>query len=197
VIPNLVSYLTTDIAWSCRFPFVTSPGHRELASWIAWPTDYWTGNFPAGERAIGLTVATVICWLWCAWFYRAARSSWRWLQRRTPWPWSDRELWLSGVSCALICGIAPASRMWMANVRFLEDICGGVTLGALGAGFWLMTRSGSRAARQLASTTYALLALYTVIVGVCLSFTGHTDNFEKQNPELFKHMRDQLSLCAS
>lgn len=197
ILPNIVSYLTSDVAWTCDFPFARLPLQRSLTTLITWPIDYNLGNYPMGERAAGVLVASSICWLWGVWFWRAAASV---MERITPVrarTWSNDELWLLGCSIALVCGILPATTMWMATMRFLEDACGGILLGSIGAGFWLLTRMRRRTTRLFWKCAYAGLAVYSIGVGVCLGFTGHIENFGRQNPVLFTTLAQRVSVCTA
>lgn len=201
-LPNVVSYLTSEIRWSCAFPFARLPRERHLTSLITWPDDYDTGDRWNGETAAGILIAMTICWFWLAWIWRAADGVRR---RRLGAVGTEgeavahRELWLVLVSLAAICSLAPASRMWMANMRFLQDAAGGLLLGALGAAFWLFGREHIVAARarlrRALLTLYAVLALHTAFVGVCLGFTGHTDSFFTENEALSRYLVKHLSIC--
>lgn len=199
VLPNIVSYLTSDVEWSCKFPFARLPMGRELTTLIRWPRDYDIGDWDKGERTGGILFATSICWLWCLWLWRAARGAGRALRRpATPASVSTGELWLLGCAIALVLGLAPATRMWMANQRFLQDAAGGIVIGALGAGIWLLKSaqpSKRLVRRALANGLFVVLALHTIITGLCLGFTGHMDNFRQENPALFERLEERLSVC--
>ncbi|MET0385440.1 MAG: hypothetical protein ABW321_05750, partial [Polyangiales bacterium] len=131
--PNVVSYLSSDHSWSCRFPFVKLPRERALTPLIEWPDDYDIGNWDKGERTSGILAGMSICWLWLTWWWRAADSGMRVRARvlldrggSRSLAFSQRELWWLGVSTAMVCALLPASRMWMANMRFLQDAAGGI-----------------------------------------------------------------------
>jgi len=198
ILPNVVSYLTTELAWSCKFPFVRVPMERELTHLIAWPDDYDIGDWEHGERTAGILLAIPVCWLWSLWLWRLLRSGVRSSQLPVQLSLSSRELWLLGCSSALLCGLAPASRMWMANARFLQDAAGGLLLGAIGAGFWLLARTHTEApsiSRTLGAGVFAASSLHSIFVGVCLGFTGTLDNFVRENPDLFDYFVRTLSVC--
>jgi hypothetical protein len=192
-LPNLFSYAGAELSWSCKFPFVRLPSERHLSTLIVWPSDYDTGAGENGERVGGLLVATVFCWLWCIWPARALFGL-----KRT----SRRELWLMLCALALIASFAPASRMYLASMRYLEDAAAGVLLGAIAAGFWLLRpsqardREAGRARRWLAPTLYAGLALHSIFVGAALGFTGYADSFRKENKALFAQLERKLSVCG-
>ncbi|MEY4579953.1 MAG: hypothetical protein RL701_4656, partial [Pseudomonadota bacterium] len=42
---------------------------------------------------------------------------------------------------------------------------------------------------------YATLALYSIVVGLCLGFSGMTNNFQHQNPKLYAELVQSLSIC--
>jgi len=195
IIPNIVSYLLSELGWSCQFPFVDLPVHHKLTSWITWPRSYNTGSYELGERTAGILLTTSICWLWVVWLGRGVCALVKRAALRRSCSWSTSERWLVGCSIALICGLAPAARMWMATMRFLEDACGGVLLGAFAAGFWMITRPQRTPLRNLSKVTYLGLGLYSVFVGICLGFTGPYNNFIHRNPELFQWLVHKLSVC--
>jgi hypothetical protein len=198
VLPNLVSYLSSEVAWSCAFPFASLPGERELTQRIIWPEDYDTGEHPKGERVSGILIATTVSWLLVFWLWRSARATpaaLRSLQLRI----SSSELWLLACALALLLGMAPASRMWMANSRFLQDGMAGILLASTLAAFWLVRRRrrGLRPLTAVASVCYVSLALHTIGVGVLLGFTGHMENFRRENKPLFETLRRDMSVCAT
>jgi hypothetical protein len=197
-LPNLFSYAGAELSWSCKFPFVTLPSQRHLSTLFAWPSDYDTGEAENGERVGGLLVATIFCWLWSVWLYRAfVRLKHKGRGER----FSTRELWLVLCSIALIASLAPASRMYLASMRYLEDGAAGVLFGAIVAGFWLLRpsqardREASRLRRWLAPALYASLALHSIFVGAALGFTGYADSFRKENRALFAQLERKLSVC--
>jgi hypothetical protein len=208
-LPNVVSYLSAELHWSCKFPFVTLPEKRYLSTWITWPSDYDVGEGWNGERAGGVLVATTICWLWLAWLWRAGvwlrhkYRGWR-VRLSVPAPFSNRELWWVLCSLAAIAAAAPASRVYLASMRYLEDAASGMLMGAIAAGFWLLRPARARAdgrgarvyRRLLGPALYTALALHTLFVGVCLGFTGYADAFPKENARLIGQLQRKLSVCG-
>ena len=208
-LPNVVSYLTSKLKWSCEFPFAILPMKRTLTHWISWPEDYDTGDWDKGERSAGLIWAMRVSFLWAVWLVRGAVVAARRIARTRPpsdalpMAFSQRELFLFASAAACACALLPASRMWMANMRFLQDAAGGIQLGAIGAAFWLVRRRAVRAGplarvqRAAGGLLFAGLSLHSIVVGVLLGFTGHMNNFEEENPELFKHLQEELSVCSA
>ena len=200
-LPNLASYLGAAVQWSCEFPFVWLPEQRELSSLITWPSDYDLGDAENGERVGGVLVATTLCWLWGVWLWRAGR--WVCLKYRrgvAPKTSSQRERWLILSACAVITSGAPASRLYLASMRYLEDAASGLLLGAIAAGFWLVRPPAARTPaaarrRRLGPVLFGSLGLHTVFVGVCLGFTGYADTFRKENAVLFRELQRKLSVC--
>ncbi|MEY4581052.1 MAG: hypothetical protein RL701_5755, partial [Pseudomonadota bacterium] len=198
ILPNIVSYLTSDVSFSCEFPFARLPTERKLTRLILWPGDYDAGDWERGERTAGLLIATSICWLWLVWMWRGARNGLRAYVRPAPITLSTRELWLLGCAFSLMLALAPATRMWMANTRFVEDALGGILLGSIAAGFWLIERtrrSSFSITRALGPSLYAAFGVHTIVIGVCLGFTGYMDNFGHANPQLFEQLVHELSFC--
>jgi hypothetical protein len=37
--------------------------------------------------------------------------------------------------------------------------------------------------------------VHTIVIGVCLGFTGYMDNFGHTNPQLFEQLVHELSFC--
>lgn len=205
-LPNLVSYLTSELHWSCAFPYVRLPRERHLTDLITWPEGYDTGERWNGETAAGILVATTICWFWGAWLLRAilslsrgrhARDITRDSTQTASVSLSTRELWLLMSSVGAICALGPASRMWMANMRFLQDAAGGILLGALGGAFWLLNWNRNSPTNQRVPflVLYSILAIHTCFIGVCLGFTGHTDSFISENKPLSRTLVKNLSIC--
>jgi hypothetical protein len=196
--PNIVSYLSSDVAWSCDFPFARLPMERELPKLIRWPDDYDIGDYEKGERAAGIFVATTVCWLLWLWLWRAARALRLRLGQHAP-RMSDSELLFTGAGLAMLLTMAPASRMWMANMRFLQDGMGGLLLLTTMTVFWALRRTHAPhlwPLRKTFNVVFVGLALHTIVTGVCLGFTGHMDNFEGENPRLFSRLSDELSVCG-
>ena len=206
-LPNVVSYLTSTVKWSCHFPFATLPMHRTLPTWISWPEEYDVGDWDKGERTAGLVRAMTVCLLWGVWVVRAAIVARRRIAHtplsRTSMTaaFNQRELFLVTCACCCMCALLPASRMWMANMRFLQDAAAGIQLGAIGAAFWLVrpharaVEPRSRLRRAGGSLLFAGLGLHTIVVGVLLGFTGHMNNFEEENPDLYHRLEKKLSVC--
>jgi hypothetical protein len=199
-LPNLASYFGAAISWSCKFPFVRLPEHRQLSSLFSWPSDYDVGDAENGERVGGVLVATTVCWLWSVWIWHA--YSWARLKYKSGVArvtLSQRELWLFLCACAVIASAAPASRLYLASMRYMEDAASGMLLGAIAAGFRLLRPSpdprGAPTRRLLGPLLYGSLGLHTVVVGVCLGFTGYADTFRKENTALFRELERKLSVC--
>lgn len=197
-LPNLFSYAGAELSYSCKFPYVRLPSQRHLSTLFSWPDDYDTGDAENGERVGGVLVATIICWLWSVWLVRAL--IWLKQKRQGAKPmlaFSTRELWLMACSLAAVASIAPASRLYLASMRYLEDASSGVLLGAIGAGFWLLrpSQARNRFRRRLAPVLFAGLAVHSIFVGLALGFTGYADSFRKENMALFAELERTLSLC--
>jgi hypothetical protein len=203
LLPNLVSYLGAPLRWSCHFPFARLPIDRHLTKLISWPAAYDVGDYDNGERIAGVLVATNYSWLAVLWLMlpaiarlRSRRQNDDVIRKRS---WSATERWALLCGFASTCALLPVFRMYMANMRFLEDGIGGLLIASMLGGFWLIRRSRNNVThpvlRALGPTTYVLLALHSIVIGLCLGFSGHVDNFETQNPELFGTLKDQLSVC--
>ena len=202
LLPNLVSYLGAELAWSCRFPFARLPKHRDLTSLISWPVDYDVGDWDKGERVAGVLVTTTFCWLTAIWLWRAFDA---FRQMAKPdGPHHPRlglcrsDLWVLLCSCACMVSLAPASRMYMANMRFLEDAAGGLILASVLAGFWLLRRTQRSARlwlRAVGRGLYVGLAAHTIVIGLFLGFSGYMNNFQLENPQLHAWLRERLSTC--
>jgi hypothetical protein len=203
ILPNIASYLFAELEWSCRFPFVKLPMHRVLWSFIRWPADYDVGAYAFGERVGGLLVTTSWCWLLGVCFWPLARGVTR-IVRRGPRAvhvgLSDLSVWLVLCAFAGTLSLAPALRAFMACMRYLEDPAGGLLIAAMVAGFWLLRRSRRsehKLVAPLARVLFVGLAAHTVIVGVCLGFSGHIDNFRLSNPKLHAQLVEELSFCPT
>ena len=104
-------------------------------------------------------------------------------------------------SLAAIASLVPASRMYLASMRYLEDAAAGVLFGAIGVGFWLLRpsqardREASRARRWLAPALFIGLAAHSIFVGVALGFSGYSDSFREENNALFAQLERKLSVC--
>jgi hypothetical protein len=201
VLPNLVSYAFAELAWSCRFPFASLPMHRHLSELITWPADYDVGNYELGERVAGVFVSATWCWLLALWVWRLIRGLW--LRARRPAGslherLSHAALWTLLCSLATVCSLLPALRMWTGSMRYLEDAIGGLLIAAMLAGLWLLRRtdrSSNSVVAVLGRATYVVLAIHTIVVGLCLGFSGHTDNFRHSSPVIYQKLVDALSIC--
>jgi hypothetical protein len=200
-LPNLMSYLFAELNWSCRFPFAKLPMLRHLSSLITWPIDYDVGNYELGERVGGMFIMTSICGLLGVWLWRPVRALAQRVRRGAPMllsTFSQTELWLVLCSLSVAFSMLPALFMYLAAMRYLEDAIGGLVLASILAAYWLM-RQGKLLSRPLAHALavalYVLLGAHSVFVGLCLGFSGHTDNFPHENPRLYQTLVDELSVC--
>jgi hypothetical protein len=48
----------------------------------------------------------------------------------------------------------------------------------------------------MARVCYVFLALHTIGVGILLGFTGHMDNFRRENKHLYEYLQRDLSVCS-
>jgi hypothetical protein len=198
--PNVMQYLSANLEWSCEFPFVRIPLTQTLSTWIRWPDDYDIGDYDKGERVAGLFVGTAWCWMLLVWGWRGIVSIRGLMTHGRTGGLSRTELWLLLCSGAMLLAMIPASRMYMSNMRFLEDGVGSPLLAASLAALWMLRytrQTRSSALRRVASFGYVSLAAYTIFLGVCLSFSGHYDNFEHANERLFKRLYDTFSICPN
>jgi hypothetical protein len=199
VLPNIYSFLFAELDWSCRFPFAQISVHRVLPKYIIWPLDYDIGAWDLGERVSGLFVIAPVLWLSFL---------------IVPWPFRYVSRRLQGLAhaphlsaaqgCMLICGLCcwfsllPALTSYTASMRYLEDPAGGAMLLPYLACFPYLRRGHSKArgvAGWVVPGLYATLALYSIGVGLCLGFSGMTNNFQHQNPKLYAELVQSLSIC--
>lgn len=201
VLPNLVSYLTAGLDWRCSFPYVILSLTRIPTPLITWPADYDLGGWVLGERVGGVLVVTPFCWLigWLPvrWLLRSFRRR-RQLQGGETPVCSKLECWAIACGLAITLSLVPALGAYTASMRYLEDAGGGLLLAASVAGFALLrtSRASSRGASWLGATAFTGLALYTIFVGVCLGFTGHAENFIRENQPLFLELLTRFSVCT-
>jgi hypothetical protein len=194
---NLVTYFGAQLAWSCHFPFVTLPVSRSLPAWIEWPPGYDVGPLH-GERAAGMFVTTTFLWLLAAWLWPALRASWhafRHERRSCSIVVPNVDLWLLSCSLSVVLSLGPALFMYLSVMRYVEDAIGGLLIGATLAGLWWIRRTARSPASALARTLYVALAAHTIVVGLCLGFTGHNDNFQRENRALFRTLVERYSVC--
>ncbi|HKP63841.1 MAG TPA: hypothetical protein VJV78_44205 [Polyangiales bacterium] len=199
ILPNIVSYLFAELEWSCRFPFARLPMLRQLTSWIEWPVTYDVGAYEAGERVAGLLVTTSWSWLIAVWVWPTLKAAARFVRsgpQAVTLGLGDPALWLVSVSLCSVVSIAPSLFVFMGSMRYLEDPAGGVLIIATIACFWLLRRAQRPVPRALARLLVISVVLHTVVVAVCLGFSGHFDNFRQMNPLLFQRLFDTYSLCA-
>jgi hypothetical protein len=199
VLPNLYSFLLSELDWSCRFPFVQVSVHRILPTWIDWPSDYDVGAWAMGERASGMFVIAPIVWLAALLLLWPCQRVWR---RRRRLPTLNN---LSGIqTCMLVCGLCcvlsllPALTSFTASMRYLEDPFGGAVLASYLVCFPHFCRGRARrrsVSAWIVPSLYAALALYSIGIGLCLGFSGVTNNFPRQNPQLYDELVRSLSVC--
>ncbi|HEY2735245.1 MAG TPA: hypothetical protein VGI70_14715, partial [Polyangiales bacterium] len=199
LLPNLQSYLFAELEWSCQFPFARLPVLRERWSFITWPFDYDMGAYAVGERVAGLFITATICWLLCLYVGWLVRAGIRLLTRgphRLRIGMSHAELWLALCSLSLALAMGPALLMWLAAMRYLEDAIGGLLIASILAGYGMMRSAQSDRSTRIASRAlFALLGAHTIFVGLCLGFSGHADNFIRENPALYQTLSARLSVC--
>jgi hypothetical protein len=85
-----------------------------------------------------------------------------------------------GTALALL----PALGLWMATMRYLEDVIGGAVLASLLCA-WVTLRhveGTSRGLQRLAALAFQASALLTLLMGVLLGFEGYLDHYRAQNP---------------
>jgi hypothetical protein len=92
---------------------------------------------------------------------------------------------------------------WLAafgcTMRYLADVSSGLALSGMLGAWWLTDRAQERhrALRIVAVAAIATLALWTVVMGGLLGFTGYIDHFRRHNPELLDRLDSALSVCRS
>jgi hypothetical protein len=197
---NLYSYLLRPLRMSCRFPFVKAPWNIDAAgfpSWLRLREGYGTA-----EPAAGVLIA--IPWVWLG--LGALPTIVRDLRRRRRAA-GDAGLDQHGRATAwcllaflLVANISilPVMPLFIATMRYIEDISAGITLfGILGA-WTLYSRVKSRP--RVGPAVLALevvVGTLTIAIGVLLGFHGYDNHFQKFNPPLWEHLVRTLSLCQS
>jgi len=90
---------------------------------------------------------------------------------------------------------------WLAafacTMRYIADVSTGLALSGLLGAWWLAGRARGHhpALRILLVTAIVALALWTVVIGGLLGFTGYIEHFQKFNPALMDRLQASLSLC--
>ncbi|HVZ33051.1 MAG TPA: hypothetical protein VG963_11530, partial [Polyangiaceae bacterium] len=176
---NAYSYALRPPHIDCNFPWL----HAPVAPHSALPRALRRAGYTVYEPLAGLfrTTPVSVFLLFPPLF---------WLQRRlgrggTSSSPFGAEL---GALLALFLGTAlallPALGLWMATMRYLEDVIGGVVLASLLCA-WATLRhfeGASHGLRRLAGIAFLACALLTMLMGVLLGFEGYLDHYRAQNP---------------
>ncbi len=205
VLSNAYSYLLRKVPKTCEFPFVHTPWYLEAR---AFPR---TWSLPAGyeapEPVAGMLRVTPFVWLAFAALILAAVSAAKGLTTRLARRLESSEIPLAGpheiwgitvfLTSALVA-IGPAWGMWMATMRYMEDMIGGIVLAATLGGWALLewSKQVPRAWRYALNASYTLVVLFSVVASSLFGFLGYYDHFETNNPKLWKSLQQGASMCA-
>jgi hypothetical protein len=195
IVANLYSYLIRPMKLTCRFPFLDTPEEwtSDLPKWIDFPSNYsWhessAGIFVTAPWAcLGALMLVYLTILLIRRTVPRARS----IEGSVNWTF------LFCVAAALILAMAPAAAilgMWLATMRYQADIGSGVMLlGAIGCWSWVY-RTPWRRVRTVGVAACALLGAATIIMGLLMGFRGYSNQFERNNPSLYKKLA-RLEVC--
>jgi len=182
-LPNLYSYALRPPVWDCHFPWLHAPyaPPHPVPRWLL-PPHYVTYEPLAGllrTTPFGvLLLALPVLWLG----RRLRRGA-------TQEPLLGRELGVLLVAfLGAVLALAPALGLWMATMRYLEDVVAGFVLAATVCGWaglrWVAGQP--RWARALAHGAFHVGALLTLVAGVLLGFESYLNHYPDHNPSYVK-----------
>jgi hypothetical protein len=181
---NVYSYALRSPAYSCAFPWLHAPyaPQAPLPRGMGWPL-----NYVAYEPLVGMLRTTPLGVMLLG---PPAISLWRRLRPAAP-----REALLGrelrvllvaflGASLALL----PALGLWMATMRYQEDVIAGFVLAAVLCAWatlrWAATQP--RWVRVLGNTIFQGTGLLTLVAGVLLGFEGYLNHYATHNPQYLR-----------
>jgi hypothetical protein len=176
---NAYSYALRAPHIDCSFPWL----HAPVAARSALPRALRRAGYTVYEPLAGLFQTTpVSVFLLCPPVFWLRRRLGRGSASSSP---IGAEL---GALLAMFLGTAlallPALGLWMATMRYLEDVIGGVVLASLLCA-WVTLRhleGACRGLRRLAASAFHASVLLTLLMGVLLGFEGYLDHYRAQNP---------------
>ncbi len=190
LLPNLYSYALRSFETSCEFPYVFQAWHQGAGAFpngFRLPSDYmaeepvigWLRAVPSSwllpfafllvPRPLGLDARRTRAYLWCLVCFAALAS-------------------LSGV---------VALGLYLATMRYLNDVSFGIVLLALLGGFALRSHRLGRYTPRFTSALFATLGVVSIVFGVLIGYQGYNRHFELFNAPLDDELKASLSLCAS
>jgi hypothetical protein len=107
------------------------------------------------------------------------------------------SLWC-GVAFAVIgtVTILPVAALFIATMRYLVDVIGGVTLFCTWTAFWWYTMARrSRWLRYGVAILSVALGTATIAIGCLLGYEGYNGQFRSHNPKLHERIVKVLSRC--
>ena len=201
--PNVYSYLFRPLARSCHFPFASTIADLRLH---AFPRGFVVPDgYLLAEPVAGIILTAPWSWLAPVGWWAGLRALLR--ARRAPAlvdqpgdPAQRGLMW--GALCFATLAVVTALP-WLAafgcTMRYLADISSGLALSGMLGAWWLTDRARERHRALLILVVAALvvLALWTVVMGGLLGFTGYIEHFRRYNPQLLDRLDSALSVCRS
>ncbi len=191
IYPNLYSYFLRPLKVTCRFPFLDAPQDwtTELPKWLRSPADYSWHESSAG---IFLS-APWTCLALIALLYLGISLVRPTLRRWVGFPSTGPVNWIRFfcITAALIMATAPTLAslgLWLATMRYQVDYCSGLMfLGTIGCWLWVH-RLPWRSLRTAGVAVCAFIGAASLIMGLLLGFRGYYNQFERNNPRLYKEL---------
>jgi hypothetical protein len=176
---NIYSYLLRAPHIDCRFPWL----HAPVAPHSALPLALRRVGYLVYEPLAGLLQTTPVSVF-------LLHPPLFWIRRRLGRGSASSAIFGAelGALLAMFLGTAlallPALGLWMATMRYLEDVIGGVILASMLC-VWVALRHVAGAARglqRLAAIAFQASALLTLLMGVLLGFEGYLNHYRAHNP---------------
>jgi len=195
---DVYSYLLRPLRRLCLFPFA-------IAVWNIGAKGFPNGfhlqpGYSTSEPVAGVLHAFPWIWLGIPAALLVGHEWWRRLRGPTGGGLTQDErarVWcLVGFLAAATLPLVPVLALFIATMRYLEDIAAGMALlGTLGA-FSLYFRVKERPfLRRSLLALLMVVGLYTVAIGLLLGFQGYYSHFRQHNPGLWNHLVGALSVC--
>jgi hypothetical protein len=188
IMANLYSYLLRPGEWSCRFPFLYQVW--EMKDAFPMGLDLPKG-YLVNEPVVGWVRVVPVTWLIPFAFALTPRGP--------GWALRSRRVYLWCLFSFLVLGTASGALvmgLYMATMRYQNDVMNGLLLLSILAGFALVQHPFAKFVPRAAALSFILPAVASILFGVLLGYQGYNAHFLLFNPDLDRKIVHAFSLCG-